>query len=113
MMKDIDGISRYIDHFVHQYLITTSRSYTVDVTYCPFAYVVDVFCRCINPRRVTASDPFSVSLTTSLIGSIVVLYHKPIIFSIVFNSSSILPVYLPNPDLPVLSFPVASLSGIT
>ena len=28
MMKDVDGVSRYVDPFVYEYIITTSRLYT-------------------------------------------------------------------------------------
>ena len=94
MMKYVDSISRYVDPLVYQYIITTSRLYTEDVTIRPFAYSFDVFIRCNNIRRVTDSDALSVSITTLSATSIPTLYHSSIKFSPILSTSVQFLLYL-------------------
>lgn len=98
MMKDVDGISRYVDFFVYQYINTASRFHSVDVVTRPFAYSFDVFIRCNNQYNITAFDVLSISITNLLISSILILYHTPINVSTVFNFSSVLIIYHQDPE---------------
>ena len=54
-MKDVYGISRYVDYLVYQYIIIASRLYSADVVTRPFTYSFDIFIRCNNSRHVTIS----------------------------------------------------------
>lgn len=76
MMKDIFGISRYVDPLVYQCIITTSRLHSTDVVTRPFTYSFDVFIRCNNLHYVTASDALSTFIATTSISSIPTLYHN-------------------------------------
>ena len=98
MMRDVDGISRYVDSLVYQYISTASRLHSVNVVTRPFAYSFYVFIRCNNPYKVTAFDVLSIFITILLISSILVLYHTPIKFSTVFNFGSVLIIYHQDPE---------------
>ena len=43
MMKDGDGVSRYVDPHVNQYNMTTTCLHIDDVTMHPFVYSFDIF----------------------------------------------------------------------
>ena len=43
MMKDVDGVSRYIDPLIRKYLVVVFIMSTDDIRLPPFAYNVDVF----------------------------------------------------------------------
>ena len=106
-MQDVDGVSRYIDPLLHQYIITASRLHTEDVIIRPFSYSFDVFIRCNNPRHVTASNALSVSITKSSIPSIPTLYYTPIKFSVVFNLGSVPTIPDQDTECHVLPIPVS------
>ena len=94
MIKDVDGICRYVDSRVRQFNMTASHLHVEDVTTRLLVYSFNVFIRCTNPRHVTTSDTLSPFITTSPISSISVLYYEPIRLSTVFNI---------NPDIFVSS----------
>ena len=113
MIKDGDSVSRYIDPLVYQYIITASRLHKKYVTTRPFAYSFDVFIRCNNSRYVTTSDVLSVSITTSSVTSIPIIYHIPIKNYPIFNLSSVPLVSTLDPDFYLLPFHVVPHSDIT
>ena len=109
----VDSVFRSIDPLVHQYNMTGVRLHNEDVTDRPLEYNFDAFIRCTNLRYVTASDPFSISITTSSITSISTLYHILIKFSPVLFISLIPSIILPDPNSRVLSFSVIPPSNTT
>ena len=112
MMKDVDGISRYVDPLVRQYNMIATCLHIDDVTKRPFAYSFDVFISSTNPRHVVSSSVLSISITTVSITPNFALSHSPIKFSPVFITSLILSILLPDANSRVLSFPVVSSSKI-
>ena len=59
MIKDFDGVSRYIDPLVHQSIMTAAHLHINNGTNRSFAFSVGGFIRCIVPRHVTASNTLS------------------------------------------------------
>ena len=112
MMKDVDGISRYVDPLVRQYNMIVTCLHIDDVTKRPFAYSFDVFISSTNPRHIVSSYVLSISITTESITPNFALYHSPIKFSPVFITSLILSILLPDANSRVLSFPVVPSSKI-
>ena len=108
-MKDVDGLIRHIDIFIHCYLTQAGRIRLSNITLRPFAYSFNSFNSCSNPRRVTASD---ITVTTEIsltFPPLTIINHAPIHFT----STFILPPYsVPKPiphtfhhiDLILLSF---------
>ena len=113
IIQDIDGLSRYIDHLVHQYTIITSRPHKEDVTIRSFVYSFYVFIHYNNPCHVTASDALYISITTSSTPSIPTLYHSPIKFSTVCNFGSVPIISHQDTECHVLLISVAPPSAIT
>ena len=77
MMKYIDGVSRYVNPLVYQYIITASRLHSEDVVTRQFAYSFNVLIRCNNHRHLTASNILFISITNSSIFFIRNLYFTP------------------------------------
>ena len=88
MIKDVDGLSRYVDPLVYQYIITACHLHTEDVTTRPFIYSVDFCIFYNNSYRVAASYPLTISITTSSVTIIRIVYHNPIKFSSIINLTS-------------------------
>ena len=56
MMKDVDGLGRYIDVLIHRYLTQACGMRLIDIAKRPFAYSFDSFITCSNLRRFSSSD---------------------------------------------------------
>lgn len=109
MIKDVDGLSRYIDPPSHQYIIAVFRLYVDYLVQRPIVYRCDVS----NSRRITILDAHFISISSSSIIPIHVLNHSLILFSTVFGSSSVSLKSHPNPNLHVLSSLNSSTPNIT
>ena len=94
MMKDIDGLSRHIDIFIHRYLTHARSIRLADIALRPFAYSFDSFISWSSPRRVTASDIAITAEVSSTLFLLFIIHHSPINFT----STSILRSYsVPKP----------------
>ena len=94
MMKDVDGLSRHIDIFIHRYLTQASSMHLADIEKRPFAYCFDSFISCSNPRRVTASDITIPTEASSTLSPLSIIRHS----LLHFTSTSILQSYsVPKP----------------
>ena len=76
MMKDVDGLSRYIDVLIHRYLTQAVRMQADDVAQRPFVYSYDAFNVCSNPRRVTKTDVTIVTNPSSLLPAHSIIHHS-------------------------------------
>ena len=89
MMKDFDGLFRYVDPLAHQYKMTATCLHINDVTKRSFVYIFEVLIYCTKPRHFIASGVLSISINTVSSISISTLYHSSIKFSPVFPISLI------------------------
>ena len=103
MMKNTNGVSRYVDSLLYQYIITASRLYSEDVVTRPFAYNFEVFIRCNKPRHVTVFDAIPISINTLSITSIV-SFLIPQSNSLLFLTSALFLLFL-IPIITIASYP--------
>ena len=87
-MKDMDGLSRHIDVFIHRYLTQANRIRVNDIALRSFAYSCDSFITCANPCRINTSNITIATESSSLIPPLSIIHHslfhfisKPIIQS--------------------------------
>ena len=78
MMKDVDGLSRYINVLINRYLTQVIRIRADDVAQRPSVYSYDTFNICSNPRRITTSDVDIVTKSYSLFPALSIIHHSPI-----------------------------------
>ena len=88
MMKDADGLSRYIDVLIHCYFAQAARVRADNVVQRPFVYSYDAFNTCSSPRRITPSDVTIVTKQSSLLPAHSIIYHSPINFISMSNIQS-------------------------
>ena len=81
MMKDVDGLSRHIDIPIHRYLTQASSMHFADIAKRPFAYSLDSFIFCSNPRRVTAADITITTEVSSTLSPHLIIHHSPLHFT--------------------------------
>ena len=81
MMKDVDGVCRYIDPLIYRYLVDATTMRSNDMALRPFASNFDVFSQCSNPRNFLHHGVISDTVTVSDVLTFSVLYHYPIRFS--------------------------------
>ena len=112
-MNDVDGISHYTDPLVYQYLMPTYRLHDDDILQQPFTYKFNVFNHCASPCYTKASDTLSISINSSAVDFIPVLYYLNIKISTVFSFTSISSVNLSDLDFFVLSNSIISPPNIT
>ena len=104
MMKYIDGVSRYVNPLVYQYIITASRLHSENIVARQFSYSFNVLIRYNNHRHLTASNILFISITNSSIFSFVIFILLPDQVLYVFNFGSIPIISYPNPGCHILPF---------
>ena len=77
MMKDVDGLSRYIDPLICRHLVQAYYIPANNNVLRPYDYCRDTFTNCYNSRRITASDTTVVTKLSSLILSLSIVHHSP------------------------------------
>ena len=78
MMKDVVGLSRYIDSLFYRYLVQAYTMRAADTAQRSFAYCHDTFTSCSNPRRVVASDTIVVTKLSSTLSPLLIVHHSPV-----------------------------------
>ena len=81
MIKDDDGLSKYIDILIHRYLTQASHIRPTDIAQRPSAYSFDSFISCSNPCRITTSDITITTETSSIFSPLSIIHHSPIHFT--------------------------------
>ena len=114
IIKDVDGISHYVDPLIYQYIITTALLHLEHVVIYPFEYSFDDLIHCNNSLHVTTSSSLLfIFVTTSSIPSTPTHYHTFIKFSNVFNFDSVPIVSHPDLEHYVLPYSTVLILEIT
>ena len=88
MMKDADGLSRYIDVLIHCYFAQAAHVRADDVVQRPFVYSYDAFNTCSNPRRITTSNVTIVTTLYYLLPALSIIHHSLTNFTSMYTVQS-------------------------
>ena len=105
MIKDADGVCRYIDSLIHRYLVESFTMYFNDIYLRPSTDNFYVFPTCSNPRRVTLTYLSPAHNTVSILLTSLIYLSSQLLPLSTVSISSLLPVpVVPSNNIIWLSF---------